>query len=200
MNETPEELQVPEAQPKTSKAWMIISIILMVILIGLAVFEVFVFSKSNGDADKIADLEKQLSEKDAKIEEAEKAKVAAEEKATKTEKTSNLIEIAKLKKLIGVDYNFMPVKIEYTKDGKYLYAIADLAYGNTSSAGVWYKSTAAGSEWKELQAGHNLGMCTQYTDEAKKFMETYKDIDNDLGSKYLGCYEDTAGTKIFPAE
>ena len=200
MNETPEELQPTEVQPKTGKAWMIISIILMVMLIGLAVFEIFVFSKSSGDADKIADLEKQLSEKTAKIEEIEKEKTAAEEKATETEKTSNLIEIAKLKKLIGVDYSFMPIKIEYTKDGKYLYAIADVSYGNSGNAGVWYKSTAAGSEWKELQAGQSLGMCTQYTDEAKKFMETYKDIDNDLGSKYLGCYEDTAGTKIFPAE
>lgn len=200
MNETPEELQATEVEPKSSKAWMVISIVLMVILIGLAVFEVFVFSKSNGDADKIADLEKQLSEKTAKIEEIEKEKTAVEEKAEEAEKTSNLIEIAKLKKLIGADSSFMPIKIEYTKDGKYLYAIADVVHVNTGSAGVWYKSTAAGSEWKELQSGHALGLCANYTEEAKKFMETYKYIDDDLGSKYLGCYEDTAGTKIFPAE
>ena len=106
-----------------------------------------------------------------------------------------------LAKLVGSDKNIVPKKINYTKDGKYVYVIAAVLPVGSEGAGayygVWYRENKKGSSWQQLQFGQDFMRCDALTDENKKFMEDYKYIDDDLGSKYIGCYADANNT-MFP--
>jgi hypothetical protein len=108
---------------------------------------------------------------------------------------ANAINYSGATKLLNPNASLSPIKLEYTKDGKYTYIIGDVAEGVGGFAIVLYKENKKDGEWKILQGGHTFTTCDQYTDEQKKFMKDYKYIDDDLSSKYIGCYE---GETSFP--
>ena len=161
-------------KPKASKGWMIVSIILIIILIGVCVFGGMIILKGDRDTNRLSEVESQLKEKEAKIEELEKS----------GEKINlPTIDIKALTKTDDFDFR----KMEFTKDGKYLYVISDVTEEIGGYVGIWYKSTEEGSEWKKLQAGNGFTDCADVTDEQKQFMQDYKYIDDDLDSQFLGC-------------
>ena len=182
----------------SDKGWMFCSIALLVILIGAGVFGGIIIAKGNRDTNRLSEVEQQLKEKEAKIEELEKAngdtvnEPAADPDGSQGApggSSLNLtVDYAKLQKLVG-NGTITPLNIEYSADDEYLVVIADVAETNGGFAGVWYKSTAAGSSWKELEAGHQAGACSNYSDAQKELMNKFKTLDDKLGSDYIGCYE-----------
>lgn len=90
-----------------------------------------------------------------------------------------------------------PIKIDYTKDGKFIYIIGNISEGVSSQAAILYRENVKGGVWAELQSGQTFGDCNGYSDTAKKFMSDYKYIDDDLDSKYIGCNDSGTG-KTFP--
>ena len=180
---------------KSSKGWMVCSIILIILLIGVCVFGGMIIMKGDRDSKRLADVESQLKEKEAKIEELEKAKQTDKQNTT----DPIVIDYAGLKKLTATDSNKATLslgKLEFTKDGKYIYAIGSVSSEGASYTGTWYKSVEKGAGWKLLQSGQALGDCSNLSDEAKTFMKEYKYIDDDLLSRYIGCTQ--ADGSVFP--
>ena len=86
---------------------------------------------------------------------------------------------------------FSPIKVDYTKDGKYFFVIADVFQAESGYAGVWYRSVEKGSTWTELQAGQAIPLCSEMTEDQLKMIEAYGEFDDDLESQYIGCSDET---------
>lgn len=98
---------------------------------------------------------------------------------------------------------FSPIKIDYTKDGKYYFVVADVFQGETGYAGTWYRAVEKDSEWTELQSGQAIPSCSEMTENQLKMIEKYGDFDDDLESQYIGCSDETIdaeGGEETPAE
>lgn len=108
---------------------------------------------------------------------------------------SQAINYKGLLNLISGD-SVVPIKIEYTKDGKYIYAFADIADGIGGYAGAYYREAKKGSSWNAISEGHDAPSCATMDAVAKKFITDYKYIDDDLDSRYIGCYDESGN--IFP--
>ena len=192
--------QKPEsiAKAKTGKGWMICSIVLLVILIGVSVFGGMIIAKGNRDTNRLSEVEAQLKEKDAKIAEIEKAEPAGGQEISNDTKDVATIDFAGLRKITATEYGSGATlsvgKLEYTKDGKYIYAIAGVGSQYGSDAGVWYRSAAAGSSWKLLNRGQATGDCSLLSDEVKSSMKEDKSIEDDMPSKYLACKQADGST------
>ncbi len=186
------QMQQQPQQTKSSKGWMICSIVLFLVIIGLSVFMVVNASNdTSSDPKEVANLKQQLSNRDAEIAKLKEEKKTEMSRVDTPEITdpslidpkSFVFDIASLKSKVG-DQSI--IKLEFTKDGKYLYAIT---YGD--GAGTAYKELGKDNpEWTILNNGQNIGKCDTFTDEQKEFMKKYKYIDDDLDSRYLGCEDE----------
>ena len=199
-----------ENKAKGGKGWMITSIILMVLLIGAGVFAGIMALSNNNNGDKMLSYEKQVSEKETKINELE-ASLSAKDSEIATLKNAGVtpgtstatakkysdfkIDVAGLMKVIDKDYgtgtiakSLSLVKAEFTSDDKYLIVATEILEGMGGYAGVYYKEVGANTSWKVLHEGHQFP-CENATAEAKKFMEAYKSFDNGLDSKWVQCAE-----------
>ena len=186
------------ANTKSGKSWMICSIILLVILIIGGAFAAMIIAKGNRDTNRLADVEQQLKEKEEKISQLEK--VGGDGQEEMSDRLTR-IDMAGLKKVAGVSSNegvYLTInKLEFTNDGKYLYAIGGVGTSGTGGAGVWYKSTTSDAEWQTIVKGAQaVGDCSNYSKEVLDFMKDYSYIDDDLPSGYLACRQ--ADGSIFP--
>lgn len=93
---------------------------------------------------------------------------------------------------------FVPKALDYTKDGKYIYAVGDVWEGSYGYAATFYKENKKGGAWTLLQSGHSFITCDKYDEAQKKFMKDYKYIDDDLGTRYVGCFENETGETVYP--
>lgn len=105
----------------------------------------------------------------------------------------NLIDVATLNKVTS-DPALKVKKLEYSADGNYLIALMT----DSSAYGIWYKKVEKGSTWTMLQGGQAFTNCSDYTEEQKKLMNEFKTFDDDLGSRYVGCYENETNETTFP--
>ena len=186
------------ANTKSGKSWMICSIILLVILIIGGAFAAMIIAKGNRDTNRLADVEQQLKEKEEKISQLEKAD--GDEQEEMSDRLTQ-IDIEGLRKVAGVSSDeglYLSInKLEFTNDGKYLYAIGGVGASGTGGAGVWYKSTTSDAEWQTIVKGAQaVGDCSNYSKEVLDFMKDYSYIDDDLPSGYLACRQ--ADGSIFP--
>ena len=186
------------ANTKSGKSWMICSIILLVILIIGGAFAAMIIAKGNRDTNRLADVEQQLKEKEEKISQLEKAD--GDEQEEMSDRLTQ-IDIEGLKKVAGVSSDeglYLSInKLEFTNDGKYLYAIGGISASGFGGAGVWYKSTTSDAEWQTIVKGAQaVGDCSNYSKEVLDFMKDYSYIDDDLPSGYLACRQ--ADGSIFP--
>lgn len=186
------------ANTKSGKSWMICSIILLVILIIGGAFAAMIITKGNRDTNRLADVEQQLKEKEEKISQLEKAD--GDEQEEMLDRLTQ-IDIEGLRKVAGVSSDeglYLSInKLEFTNDGKYLYAIGGISASGFGGAGVWYKSTTSDAEWQTIVKGAQaLGDCSNYSKEVLDFMKDYSYIDDDLPSRYLACRQSDGS--IFP--
>jgi hypothetical protein len=100
------------------------------------------------------------------------------------------IDYASLRTLMPEGAVVSPIKVEYSKDGKYVFVIADVYTAETGYAGTWYRAVEKDSEWVELQAGQGLPLCSELDEAKLKMIEDYGYIDDDLESQYVGCNEE----------
>ena len=128
----------------------------------------------------------------AKVQEPNSEEISTE---LKFDFDSQTLKYSDLLDLIEADGGVTPYVIDYTKDGKYIYAIASVADGIGGYAGTYYREAKKGSSWKVLQAGHDFMNCSDIDAAKKKFMSDYKYIDDNLGYKFIGCYENGS---VFP--
>lgn len=196
-----------ENKAKGGKGWMVTSIILMILLIGVGAFAGVMLFSNNNNGDKMLASEQQVSEKDAKISELEKtisekdAEIATLKNASVTpggntetaKKYSDFkLDLAGLMKLIGNgntdQVSIAPVKAEFTSDDKYLILATQIWEGMSGAAGVYYKEVGANTGWKTHFYGHQFS-CSNATAEQKKFIESYKSFDDGLDSKYVQCVD-----------
>ena len=187
-----------EPNTKSGKSWMICSIILLVILIIGGAFAAMIIAKGNRDTNRLADVEQQLKEKEEKISQLEKADGDEQEEMSNR---LTQIDIEGLKKVAGVSSGeglYLSInKLEFTNDGKYLYAIGGISASGFGGAGVWYKSTTSDAEWQTIVKGAQaVDDCSNYSKEVLDFMKDYSYIDDDLPSRYLACRQ--ADGSIFP--
>ena len=110
---------------------------------------------------------------------------------------ANSIDYSGVTKLVANSELIAPLALDYTKDGKYIYLIADI-YGTGGYAATFYRENKKGAEWQILQSGQAFVTCDKYTDAQKKFMSDYKYIDDGLNSKYVGCYEAEGSETVYP--
>nr|MCR4753632.1 hypothetical protein [Candidatus Saccharibacteria bacterium] len=186
------------ANTKSGNSWMICSIVLLVILIIGGAFAAMIITKGSRDTNRLADVEQQLKEKEEKISQLEKAD--GDEQEEMSDRLTR-IDIEGLKKVAGIssdeDVYLTINKLEFTNDGKYLYAIGGVGASGTGGAGVWYKSTTSDAEWQTIVKGAQaVGDCSNYSKEVLDFMKDYSYIDDDLPSGYLACRQ--ADGSIFP--
>ena len=100
------------------------------------------------------------------------------------------IDYVSLRKLVGEENLFSPIKIGFDDDGEYIVVIANLATGTDfNKNGVWYKSVEDESPWKELQVNAQpvAPLCHEFSDEQKELMEKFDSLDDDLDDQYIGC-------------
>jgi hypothetical protein len=100
------------------------------------------------------------------------------------------IDYVSLRKLVGEENLFSPIKIGFDDDGEYIVVIANLATGTDfNKNGVWYKSVEDESPWKELQINAQplAPLCHEFSDEQKELMEKFDSLDDDLDDQYIGC-------------
>jgi hypothetical protein len=157
-----------------------------------------IIAKGNRDTNRLADVEQQLKEKEEKISQLEKA--GDDEQEEMSDRLTR-IDIEGLKKVAGVSSDkglYLSInKLEFTNDGKYLYAIGGISASGFGGAGVWYKSTTSDAEWQTIVKGAQaVGDCSNYSKEVLDFMKDYSYIDDDLPSGYLACKQ--ADGSIFP--
>ena len=111
---------------------------------------------------------------------------------------SSKIDYSGITELLPERNLLVPFVVDYTKDGKYMYAIGDVYVGSSTYAATFYRENKKDAEWQILQSGQTFVSCDEYTDAQKKFMKDYKYIDDDLSSKYVGCYEDADAETVYP--
>lgn len=184
-----------EPNTKSGKSWMICSIILLVILIIGGAFAAMIIAKGNRDTNRLADVEQQLKEKISQLEKAD-----GDEQEEMSDRLTQ-IDIEGLKKVAGVSSDkglYLSInKLEFTNDGKYLYAIGSISASGFGGAGVWYKSTTSDAKWQTIVKGAQaVGDCSNYSKEVLDFMKDYSYIDDDLPSRCLACRQ--ADGSIFP--
>ncbi len=195
----------PQVQPtkKGGKGAVIGMIFFALVAVGLGVWVAILLlnppkssntgggSSDNGDSNvaKECDSNKDEDEKKTDDKTDEKTKDAT------FDYDASKINYADAAKAIDAKAILQPEKIEYTKDGKYLYIIGNVTQGVGGMAAVLYRDNKEGGVWKVLQSGQVFGSCDDYSSSEKEFMENYKYIDDDLESKYVGCKD---GDKVFP--
>ena len=112
---------------------------------------------------------------------------------------ANTIDYSGVKKLVSNDELIVPLVLDYTKDGKYVYLIGDIySAGSGGYAATFYRENKQGATWSVLQSGQAFTLCSNYTEAQKKFMSDYKYIDDNLNSKYVGCYESEGTESVYP--
>lgn len=196
----------PVALPKEKKGGkgaVIGMIFFMLVAIGLGVWVVILLlnptkcnnSSSNNSGNDQSATKCLPSEENTEKKEEEKKESAV----SSFDYEESKMDYASAKALVSQEASLVPLKMDYTKDGKYMYMIADVYEGVGGYAIVLYRENKKGAAWTKLQGGHNFSACSDYSDVAKNFMSDYKYIDDDLGSRYVGCYVDpNTGDKTFP--
>ena len=197
--------QVPEVvKRKSSKGWMICSVILLFIMIGGGIFAGTIIAKGDRDTNKLSEVEQQIKEKDDKIAELEKkieslsnptdGDTDADKEASPSDGTTIDKEDAvksELDTLIknkegGSSYTYKINKFGLTKDQKYYYAFFTISYtGGTNDSMVYYRA-AQGGTWKYMNGGHAVSSCTDFDADVLSFMKQYgKEVVN-----YCQCSDD----------
>jgi len=190
--------QVPETvRPRTSKGWMICSILLFIVLIGVCAFGGIIILKGNRDTNRLADVEQELKDKDAKIAELEK-----EEKVTDSEITDSSastadtisVDMAKFKTSMAADLKIDEDDLvihssSIMAQGEQKYIIAEISYGTSGSgaAAVYYKENKVkDSEWEKLWSGHQM-LCKGLSQKQIAIMnELVTCIDDEGNSRLVG--------------
>ena len=196
---------------KGGKGTLIGMIIFMLISVGLGVWVTILLINNNngqknsatntGDSSEVAEAEKTEPAADCPSGEAvaDKTKKEDQTNTTSFDYDAYKIDYAGAEALVAKIGTLRPIKIDHTKDGKYTYIITEvIENGAGGYTAVFYRENKKGATWAELQSGHNFADCSYHTDAQKKFMSDYKYIDDDLDSKYIGCYENSKSEKVFP--
>jgi len=184
----------PKEAKKSGMGWKIAAIVCLVLAIvgcGLSAYMLF-----GGDKVELMGrtITKSKTEKKASNEAGEPSDSDDIETEFKFDYYSYALNYKGLVNLISADA-VMPDKIDFTKDGKYIYVVAGISDGIGGYAGTYYREAKKGSSWQVLQEGHDLPNCSEIDAAKKKFMSDYKYIDDDLESRYIGCYENGS---VFP--
>ncbi|MCQ2571267.1 MAG: hypothetical protein MJ154_03415 [Candidatus Saccharibacteria bacterium] len=87
----------------------------------------------------------------------------------------------------------IPNKVDITKDGKYYYVFGVVDELEVESGGfyaLYAREAKSGAAWKTIQAGQTLPVCSEINAENKKFMESYKYIDDEFPNIHIGCWDE----------
>lgn len=113
-----------------------------------------------------------------------------------------LVEVADAPyKAEGHSVNINVWKIDITKDGKYYYAVTEQsAYGSMASDGMftYFREAKNGSKWQLIQGGQSAPYCSEMTEATKKLISEYKYIDDDLGTRSIGCHKSPEDMNFYP--
>lgn len=176
------------AERKSGKGWMAAAIILLIGVIALGVTEFLAYQEIEQKNQEITSLKGQISK-------AGEPKLAdgAGDTGDKTTAVHKIEYSALEKKIAAEDKNSVLAlsKIEYTDDGKYLFAMGSVTVKGAMGGAIttWYKSTEDGAEWKKLFEGQNFVECSKLSEEQLEIMEKYKTIDDDLPAPKFGCVD-----------
>ena len=185
---------------KSNIGWIVTIGILLVGLVALVVMQVLAYQEITKKDNEISELKNKPAAMQAEVKEPTGAEIGGDEQGEMSDRLTQ-IDIAGLKKVAGVSSDggvYLSInKLEFTNDGKYLYAIGGISASGFGGAGVWYKSTTSDAEWQTIVKGAQaVGDCSNYSKEVLDFMKDYSYIDDDLPSGYLACRQ--ADGSIFP--
>ena len=184
--------QTPETvRPKSKKGWMICSIVLIFILVGVCVFGGMIIMKGDRDTNRLAEVEQQLKEKDDKIAELEKKiedlSVSSDGETDgdgqdsdgeiDDEKTVKAELEAYIKSTKMTDsshkYTYTINKLSLTKDQKYYFAHVTVTIdGGANESSLEYR-LAKGGKWTFANGGQAVEPCSTLGQEALDFIKTY---------------------------
>lgn len=193
---TPEPVNLKE---KSGKGWMICSIVLLVLLIGVGVFAgILFFNKGDDGKAKIAELEGQIKEKDEKIKECEEAAAKAKDCDTPDSKDDTKTEPVVQKDVINVDFDglraaakqidgditsYTDIVIKMAEGGKYIVADGSVATVGSGYELYMYKENKAGATWKELFGTQAAIPCSSLTQTQKDVFHGIENCVNDDGTE-----------------
>lgn len=186
---TIDTIETPKDKKKGGAGWKIAAILFLLLAVagcGTAAYLFFTDGKTNIMGRTIESYEtgKKKDSKTSSVNASEEEKFDAEK---------NLIDVATLNKVTS-DPGLKVEKLEYSADGKYMIALMT----DSSAYGIWYKKVEKGSKWTMLQGGQAFTSCSNYTEEQKNLMTEFKSFDDNLGSRYIGCYENETNETTFP--
>ena len=155
--------------------------------------------KRSINAQEVFRKQKEQEEKELQTKEEEEQR-KKEDDAGATRPSTLVFE--SLRKYAGSD-QISPEKIDFTKDGKYLYVMGNVYIDNAGAYGIWYKKADSAEGWKQqVLTNSTAGLCSNYNSEQIKFFEDYYYISEGLGgSGRIGCYkteEDLKNNKLYP--
>ena len=206
----------PNTYPKetTGKGWMICSIVLFVAVIALTIVVATtgVKSTSGEGSNKVAELEQQVKDKDAKIAELQSGTLEITDEDTKNEienlkkqieekdaKIANLestqsgtgssapisvnvSDIVAAAKKAGVADSMYEIKVMKYQDSNYIVAGGQATKGEFGHYQYMYKENTNGAEWKELIGTQNGFTCSSLTDLQKQVLKGLETCYDDNGN------------------
>ena len=205
----------PNTYPKetTGKGWMICSIVLFVAVIALTIIVATtgVKSTSGESSNKVAELEQQVKDKDAKIaelqsgseeitdedtkNEIENLKKQIEEKDAKianlesTQSSTgssapinvNISDIVAAAKKAGVADSMYEIKIMKYQDSNYIVAAGQATKGTSGHYQFMYKENTNGAEWKDLLGTQAEISCSGLSDLQKQVLKGVESCTDESG-------------------
>ena len=182
---------------KSSKGWMICSIIALVLLVGVGVFAGILFF--NKDDSKVANLEKTVEEKDAKIAELENGDSADTKckSSTTDDSTDGGTTNATATEVINVDMNtlktaakqtdslkdYTGIVLKMSEGGKYIIAggqaVEDAETGDYYL--YMYKENKVNASWNKLYGTQAEIPCSSLTEAQKDIFHGVEDCIDDEG-------------------
>jgi len=204
-NQTPQGEAPKEIKTKSSKGWMICSIVLIVLLIGVSIFCGVLIAEKNNDAKRIEEMEQRfskemdkISEEGQKIEEKgaeidEKVKDALnddddDEDGNEVDDEDDVkreldLYIMAQEAKNGLNYTYKINKFSLTQDKKYYYAYITVTVKDGGShSSVEYRA-ASGGKWANINGGQAVTPCAELSEKSLNFMKNYgKEVKN-----YMQC-------------
>lgn len=184
--QTPE----PAEKAKSNKLWIIISAVLLIGVIALAVTEVLAYQEMSKRDEKITELEKKIEELQKPAEKEEEPPIVDDDDdegddvdADKEEEIDDMdaakssldAYIKKTKMTVsGYQYSYTINDMKLTKDGKYYYALITVSIKNGSNdSSLEYRLAKKGSDWKYVNGGQAVPLCSELDSDALTFMKNY---------------------------
>lgn len=205
----------PNTYPKetTGKGWMICSIVLFVAVIALTIIVATtgVKSTSGESSNKVAELEQQVKDKDAKIAELQSSSTEITDEDTKNEienlkkqieekdakianlestqsSTSssapinvNISDIVAAAKKAGVADSMYEIKIMKYQDSNYIVAAGQATKGTSGHYQFMYKENTNGAEWKDLLGTQAEISCSSLSDLQKQVLKGVESCTDESG-------------------